>query len=255
MSNQLRLKTLLVGGAGLLFVSLSAPFPANAANASFPRGLVAINFDDGKRNIYTNAIPILNRAGLKSTFYIVTNYADGTHQPNMRWPEIMAVHRQGHEIGAHTRTHRNLKKLNQEQRIAEIRGSRKDLERHDITNVQTFAYPYGIYTGRLMKLVREEGFSGARVADGQVNSKTTHPYALHSFSITRKMSLKEITGVINKAVRQKKWLILTIHDVTAKPKLYGTTPKIFRGIVAHLKKNNIRVVTNAEGVEIMRATQ
>ena len=40
---------------------------------ALPRRAVAITFDDGYRDNYTEAVPILNRYGLKATFFVVGN--------------------------------------------------------------------------------------------------------------------------------------------------------------------------------------
>ncbi len=49
--------------------STTGPIDANA----FPTGLVSLTFDDGWGSQYDNALPILDGAGIKGSFYIITN--------------------------------------------------------------------------------------------------------------------------------------------------------------------------------------
>ena len=66
------------------------------------KGLVSINFDDGYLSQYQIALPILERAGMKATFYIITQMHDAEHMTDA---QVLDLYARGNEIGAHTRTH------------------------------------------------------------------------------------------------------------------------------------------------------
>ncbi|MDH4036278.1 MAG: polysaccharide deacetylase family protein [Candidatus Krumholzibacteria bacterium] len=52
--------------------------------AKLPENAVALTFDDGYRNVFTNAAPVLKRLGMPSTLFVVTDFV--FHQ-RMLWPD------------------------------------------------------------------------------------------------------------------------------------------------------------------------
>ena len=52
---------------------------------SLPRGAVAISFDDGYRDNYEIALPILTKYGLTATFFIATGFLDG----GIMWNDVI----------------------------------------------------------------------------------------------------------------------------------------------------------------------
>src|SRR5437867_4752045 len=80
---------------------------------------LAITFDDGYRDNFENAAPVLERLALPATFFVVSQWIgsevvpwwDATHgvrYPWMTWDQVRALHRIGFDIGAHTLTHIDL---------------------------------------------------------------------------------------------------------------------------------------------------
>ena len=64
----------------------------------------------------------------------------------------------GWEIGAHTLSHPDLTRLDDEHARYEIQESRTCIERELNTSIVSFAYPYGICDERTKRLVRESGY-------------------------------------------------------------------------------------------------
>jgi peptidoglycan/xylan/chitin deacetylase (PgdA/CDA1 family) len=117
-------------------------------------GELAITFDDGYRDNFETAAPVLEKLSLPATFFIVTKSIGtdllpwwdaerGVRHPWMTWQEVRALHRKGFDIGAHTRTHADLGRISGAEAEREILGSRRDLEDSLGAAVDLFAYPYG----------------------------------------------------------------------------------------------------------------
>lgn len=230
------------------------PFTTHAAiPGHFSEGMVSLNFDDGWKNFYTTALPILNRAKLKATVYPVSGYVKERRKQFMTASQLRFVEAQGHEIGAHTQYHVRLTKVSRVRADREINGSKRDLERFGIASVTTFSYPYGIYTRRLRSVVKNAGFIGARISSCGLNSPPSDRFLLKTCAVTRKMTDERIQSWIQDAMKEKRWLIITIHDVKKKPGRYGMTPKALRELVRFLKNEKVKVVTNAEGVNTINA--
>ncbi len=107
--------------------------------ASNNRNKVAIiNFDDGYKDQYIYAKPILDKYGFKATFFIVCNYVG--HKNRMDWQEIESLYKDGYDIESHTMSHKDLSKMSPQMLNYEIGQSKQCLLDYDI-NSTIFAYP------------------------------------------------------------------------------------------------------------------
>jgi peptidoglycan/xylan/chitin deacetylase (PgdA/CDA1 family) len=157
-----------------------------------PRHELAITFDDGYRDNFENAAPILERFSLPATFFVVTKWMgtdvvpwwdrqDGVQYPWMTWDEVRSLNRRGFDIGAHTRTHVDLGLASAATAEMEIRGARHDLEDHLQAPIDLFAYPYGrannlAHTNRAF--VRRAGFRCCCSCFGGIVPRGADPFRL-----------------------------------------------------------------------------
>jgi len=89
---------------------------------------VLITFDDGRAGVLRHAAPVLARHRLPATAHVVTDWVEGRNIPDhdrysefLGWSELHELRGAGIEIGSHTISHRNLKRLNAEE-VATPRG-------------------------------------------------------------------------------------------------------------------------------------
>jgi peptidoglycan/xylan/chitin deacetylase (PgdA/CDA1 family) len=120
---------------------------------------IALTFDDGYADAYTEALPVLQRYGLLATFYIVPSFIG---QPGyMSWEQVGALRDAGMQIGAHTMTHPDLTSLDWDTANYEITQSKADIERQLGITVTSFCYPTGLYNGAIEEQVRAAGYLNA----------------------------------------------------------------------------------------------
>ncbi|WP_446744386.1 polysaccharide deacetylase family protein [Silvibacterium acidisoli] len=108
---------------------------------------VVITFDDGCRDFYTEAMPILQKCGLNATLFVVTGIADGHphHFGNtkfMTWPEIREAAQSGIDVGSHTVSHPKLHSLSEANVRRELEQSKWTIEDKLGRPVRTISYPY-----------------------------------------------------------------------------------------------------------------
>lgn len=133
---------------------------------------VAITFDDGYRDNWTHALPLLRRYGFNATVFVVTDAIGGYNDfdslagveraPMLTSDEILGLARSGIEIGSHTCAHPpSLPELSDEGMKAELGRSRHRLE--DIVGrpVRCFSYPHSRVTPRAQAAVMEAGYLAA----------------------------------------------------------------------------------------------
>ncbi|MBU1911922.1 MAG: polysaccharide deacetylase family protein [Candidatus Omnitrophica bacterium] len=96
------------------------------------------------------------------------------------WEEIRKMKEDGIDFGSHTKTHRNLCLLSDEEVAEELGGSKKVLEENLGEEVRGFSYPFGIYDERIKNLAKRAGFGYARAGFKGFNHKNADRFALAS---------------------------------------------------------------------------
>ena len=118
-------------------------------------GKVSITFDDGLENVYSLALPELERVGVTATVFVISDLVgkrfDGWSVMSSKM--LRSLRSKGWEIGSHTLTHPNLTELSDSQLITELKDSKKHLEEITSTRIVSFAYPFGAYDNRVKAIV------------------------------------------------------------------------------------------------------
>src|SRR5437588_5250516 len=77
------------------------------AREPIPDKLVVLTFDDSSKSHFTVARPLLKKYGFGATFFITEGFDFRTNKRDyLTWDEIGQLHRDGFEIGNHTRDHK-----------------------------------------------------------------------------------------------------------------------------------------------------
>jgi peptidoglycan/xylan/chitin deacetylase (PgdA/CDA1 family) len=175
----------LLVDAGFRFLTV-AELAREAAGKAPPPGYAAISFDDGMRNNYTTALPILSSYGIAATIYVTIGFIGGVspwvraagENRMLNEAEIGELASAGWELGAHTMTHPDLSTLDYATCLEEIQNSRTELERISGAQVETFAYPSGLYGPAAIAAVADSGLRAA---------VTTGSGSWASYELTRAM--------------------------------------------------------------------
>jgi peptidoglycan/xylan/chitin deacetylase (PgdA/CDA1 family) len=136
-----------------------------------PRRAVVLTIDDGYRDNYEVAFPVLRRRGFPADVFLVSERLDAGNdwdaegdvagRPTLSREQVERMRESGIRFGAHTRTHRALTEADETELAAQLRGSREDLEAALGESVETLTYPYGLHDDRVVEATREAGFTGA----------------------------------------------------------------------------------------------
>lgn len=175
--------------AGLRFVSLAE---ATAGGKPQP-GTLAVTFDDGCLSTLKEALPVLVKHKVRAIQFIVSGRIGGLNEwdiskddvptPLMDAGQIREWLSAGQEIGSHTVTHRNLRKVKVEHARREICDSKKQLEDKFGVPVNHFAFPYGGWrVPHVLNLVKEAGYHSACVTDFGVSRSPDELWNLRRIS-------------------------------------------------------------------------
>jgi peptidoglycan/xylan/chitin deacetylase (PgdA/CDA1 family) len=178
----------LVDG-GYHVVSLAALVDALEGRDTLPNRAVVITFDDGWKNQYSHAFPILRRFGLTATFFVFTTPI-GKDSKLMTWEQLRELQDAGMTIGSHTRTHPVLPDCHAALHN-EVAMSRADIEQHLGRAPDFFAYPFGAWDAESAVWARTAGYRAARAYWGGAWNAASDLYHLRAVPVTENMQAFE----------------------------------------------------------------
>ncbi|NTV62307.1 MAG: polysaccharide deacetylase family protein [Oscillochloris sp.] len=145
--------------AGYDTIQMSALASCIRGDGPCPARAVALTFDDGHLDAYTDALPLLEQYGDTATFYVVSGFVG--QDAYMGWEEIRALYNAGMEIGAHSISHLDLTTLSYYENVDQIARSGQEIAAQIGAPVRSFCYPAGQFTPEIATITRDAGYTSA----------------------------------------------------------------------------------------------
>jgi len=182
--------------AGFRFISADEFLHFLHRGGGLPRHPLLLTFDDGYQELLDFALPMLKERRIPAVVFAVSGRLGGTNEwdeacgaPRLRLLDLNGLRelaQAGVEIGAHSRTHRPLSSLPDEELADEVAGSVADLEASGLDRPRLFAYPEGDYDERTVRAVGDAGLqAGFTVVPGRVRPGND-PYQIPRIEILRR---------------------------------------------------------------------
>lgn len=160
---------------------------------SYKEKTIAVTLDDGFMDNYENAYPILKKYQIPATIYLTVGCIGKTNkwmvkhdfpERNMlKWGQIREMCNNGISFGAHTMTHPDLTALSEKEAFCEIQKSKGLIEKKLEKKVISFAYPYGLYNNKTIRLLEQCNFEFACSTRSGFNRKSTSCFQLRRIEV------------------------------------------------------------------------
>jgi peptidoglycan/xylan/chitin deacetylase (PgdA/CDA1 family) len=226
--------------------------------------LVSLTFDDGLRCQFERAVPILDRYGFSATFFLVANtdpiHTDGGQHPDwhrVNWTEqdnqvLKSMIQRGHEIGAHSVTHRR-PELDDDPK-GEAEKSKQWIEERLRVEVPSYCYPFYHLTDPIKNAVIGAGFKQARWGTNQTYYSPQGQIDYFQLDCRQITASENVDGWLQPG----SWHILTFHGIGTWDDGWEPIPEAeFARQMAELAKHRdagvVEVVVFNDGAERFRA--
>lgn len=137
----------------------------------FPTNSICVTFDDGWKDNYTHAFPVLKEFGIPATIFLVpacvgersTKVTTEGEQAREHLAEadILEMASAGIEFGSHGMNHALLDRIDSDEITSEVTVSKAYIENLLQRECSVFAYPAGFYTEAVQGSVQTAGYKAA----------------------------------------------------------------------------------------------
>lgn len=264
------------------FTTLPTEFSAQpqATITQWPDGKpegVSVTFDDGSSYQYRYGKKLLEKYGMRGTFFVVTSWighsplitgeTDGLITRRLSINEIRELQRAGHEIGSHGHEHRPVNSTVTDQWIeTTFSESQTLISEWTGEPAVSVGYPYSSQTSAGVRIMETLGFKYGRIGGNKSNDP--HDYseaALYSHVMIDDMNPDPQSFVTILDDNLSKWTVLQYHHLFPKDareyalladhdveEKYNVTPRNFERQMRLLRNRDLSVLPISEMGEYLR---
>ena len=132
-----------------------------ANRQTLPEKPVILTFDDGYRDNYEHAFPLLQAFGMKGVFFIITEPINFNDPRYVSWEMVREMADAGMSMEIHTVSHPNLADLDDEKAQQQIVGAQEEIAAHTGYLPRFLSYPGGDYDDETIQIARDAELWGA----------------------------------------------------------------------------------------------
>jgi len=171
--------------------------------------LVVITFDDGFEDVYSNAFPILKERGWPLTLYLTTYPVESGEPLDPRfpaarpltWDQVNDMLGSGLvTLGAHTHTHRDLRRLSSDQIKEDLETCDRLIEHNTGIRPEHFTYPFGHWAPLAHSLIRDR-YDSATLGGRHRVSASAGPHILPRIPVQKSDGIMFFRRKLNGGLR------------------------------------------------------
>lgn len=224
--------------------------PVKPAPLRLGAPLASFSFDDFPRSAWSAGGPILERWGVKATYFTSGRYC-GAQEGGIDYydlDDLRAVAAAGHEIGCHGFGHLHGPRISSEDLLADFEANAAFLRDAlgEGGSPLTHAYPYGKASPRT-KALSARRFAACRGIYSGINRGWTDLAQLWAAPLeARSWRADKVERLVADVAKGGGWLIFYSHDVSENPTPYGCTPAMLEHALQSLAAAGIGALPLAQ---------
>jgi peptidoglycan/xylan/chitin deacetylase (PgdA/CDA1 family) len=121
---------------------------------------VVITFDDGYRDNYDNAFPLLQQYGFDATFFVLVEVTNQGEAEYLTWDMMREMHAAGMDIECHARVHEYLPENDDQRLVWQVLGCREAIESELGQRPRFISYPSGRFDERVAAFFASDNYWG-----------------------------------------------------------------------------------------------
>jgi peptidoglycan/xylan/chitin deacetylase (PgdA/CDA1 family) len=153
-----------------------------------------ITIDDGNRNIYANAYPLIMETALRPVLFVIPSHMG--YGGYLSWEMTKELAEAGMIIGIHTQNHIALRGQPNEVLEVEIGEAKREVEERLGLAVDSFCYPFGSYDENTIAVLRAHGYTTAFTLNGLPFQPADDPFRLNRLLVRYETTLEEFAALL-----------------------------------------------------------
>ena len=203
--------------------------------------LVSVTFDDAPASAVEVGAQILEDHGVRGTFYISAGL-DGREGPMGRYGDMASYQRlaeRGHEIACHTFSHLDCGQASTSAMRADLDHNERIFAEAGV-KAENFAYPYGDVSPE-SKALMQTRFQSLRGLHPGLVRRGTDLNQMPAVGIEGPRGEAFARSWLERAVREKSWLILYTHDVASDASAWGCSPDALERLIIQARDSGAEI--------------
>jgi peptidoglycan/xylan/chitin deacetylase (PgdA/CDA1 family) len=143
-----------------------------------PEKPVVLTFDDGYRDNYENAFPLLRKRGMTATFFVITDFIDEQRPLYLSWDMAREMLAAGMSIESHGRNHFTLEGQDDDYLVWQALGSMETLQHELGVRPRFVSYPAGDHDQRTIDIFHSANYWGGLTTEQGTQQYSEHPFEL-----------------------------------------------------------------------------
>ena len=169
---------------GYEIISLNELVKGIISQKKFKHNTVVITIDDGYKDNYLYAYPIIKEYDFTATIFIIANFIDNK-EDFLTWNEIKRMSANKIYFGAHTKNNIYLPSVEKiEVLLDETSGCKELIESKIGMPIHYFCYPTGGFTEKIKAILKEAGYKGACTTNRGFSELNKDVYELKRIKVT-----------------------------------------------------------------------
>ncbi len=157
---------------------------------------IVLTFDDGYRDNYENAFPLLREYHFKGVFFVITDFVTKGSPQYMTWNQLRQMADAGMEIESHSRNHPDMRGKSVDYLVWQALGSKEAIEAHLGLTPRFISWPSGKYDRRAIQVFRSAHYWGGVTERQGVLQDSAHMFELERLRIRGYYAARELAWLL-----------------------------------------------------------